>query len=85
MTIEQLRQYHQARPFRRFVLHIADGSTVRVDHPEFLAHTPMGRTVLVGLPDESSRVIDILMITQIEVPPQNGRRQGRRPAGGQAR
>ncbi len=79
MTIEQLRNYHQAKPFRPFILHVADGTTVRVEHPEFLAHTPAGRTVFVGLPDDSSRMIDILMITQIEYPATDGHRAKRRP------
>lgn len=69
MTIEQLRKYSRAEPFHPFVLHVADGSTVPVRHPEVIAQTPSGRTVWVGLPDESSRIIDILMITQIELLP----------------
>jgi hypothetical protein len=40
MTIEQLRQMHQARPFRPFRVHMADGRHLDVAHPEFLAHTP---------------------------------------------
>ena len=43
MTIEQLRQMHQARPFAPFRVHMADGRHLDVDHPEFLAQTPAGR------------------------------------------
>lgn len=37
-----------------------------MDHPEFLAYTG-GRTVFVGMPDDSFHVLDVLMITGIEV------------------
>ncbi len=66
MTIEQLRQMHQARPFRPFRVHMADGRHVNVDHPEFLAHTPAGRTIMVARPDESFEVIDLLLVTSLE-------------------
>ncbi|MEE9295950.1 MAG: hypothetical protein V3W34_13440 [Phycisphaerae bacterium] len=73
MTIEQLRQMHHARPFRPFRVHMADGRHLDVDHPEFLAHTPAGRTIMVARPDESFEVIDLLLVTSLE--PINGERQ----------
>jgi hypothetical protein len=36
-TIEKLKLPHTARAFRPFDLHLADGSKVRVPHPEALA------------------------------------------------
>jgi hypothetical protein len=61
MTIEQLRQFHQARPFRPFRIHLADSRHLDVEHPEFLAHTPSGRTVMVAKADETFEVIDLLL------------------------
>ena len=66
MTIEQLRQMHQARPFRPFRVHMADGRHLDVQHPEFLAHTPAGRTVMIAQPDERFEVIDLLLVTSLE-------------------
>ena len=66
MTIEQLRQMQQARPFRPFRVHMADGRHLDVVHPEFLAHTPTGRTVMIARPDESFEVIDLLLVTSLE-------------------
>ena len=71
MTIEQLRQMHQARPFQPFRVHMADGRHLDVVHPEFLAHTPNGRTVMIARPDESFEVLDLLRVTSLE--PINGR------------
>src|SRR5262245_10035992 len=43
MTLDQIRAAHFARPFRPFFLHLADGRTLHVPHPEFLAYSPAGR------------------------------------------
>ena len=75
MTIEQLRQMHQARPFRPFRVHMADGRHLDVEHPEFLAHSPGGRTIMIAKPDESFEVLDLLLVTSLESI--NGRQAGR--------
>ena len=67
MTIEQLRQAHQAQPFRPFTIHTADGRAVLVPHSEFLARSPSGRTVIVYHVDESFSIIDLLLVTELEV------------------
>ena len=77
MTIEQLRRMHQARPFSPFRVHMADGRHLDVSHPEFLAHTPTGRTIMIARPDESFEVIDLLLVTSLE--PINGKPRSRRP------
>lgn len=63
MTIEALKRMMTAKPFEAFVLYVADGRQVPVQHPENIAITPQGRTVLVGLPDESFEIIDLLLVT----------------------
>ena len=73
MTIEQLRQMHQARPFSPFRVHMADGRHLDVSHPEFLAHTPTGCTIMIARPDESFEVLDLLLVTSLE--PINGKPQ----------
>lgn len=67
MTIERLRAVHQARPFRPFVLHMADGKKIRVNHPEIMSVSPSGRTIIVNLADDSFHHIDLLMVVRIEV------------------
>jgi hypothetical protein len=69
MTIEPLRSAYNAQPFRPFVMHLADGCQVAVHHPEFLAAAPSGRTVMVYQPDDSSNVIDLLLVTDLEFKP----------------
>lgn len=74
MTVDQLRKLHEARPFQPMRLHLADGRSILVDHPELLAYSG-GRTVLVAQPDDSFHVLDILMITGIEISNGKGSRR----------
>jgi hypothetical protein len=67
MTIEQLRNLHQARPFQAFTIHLADGRHLTVQHQEFLLPSPSGRTVILFQPDDSFNVIDLLLVTDLEV------------------
>ena len=78
MTIERLRELYQARPFRSFVLHLADGRNVVVKSPEFMSFSPAGRTIVVHEPDDSLRIIDLLLVTEAVVPG-NGDTQRRPP------
>ena len=76
MTIEKLRELHHAQPFRPFVIHLANGRSHTVQHPEFLASSPSGRTVVVFEPDDSMHIIDLLLVTELEIKA-NGRTKRR--------
>jgi hypothetical protein len=67
MTIEQLRTARQARPFRAFTIHKADGRALHVPHSEFLSHSATGRTVVVHQADESFSIVDLLLVNEIQV------------------
>jgi tRNA1(Val) A37 N6-methylase TrmN6 len=67
MTVEQLRTLLHAQPFRPFVIHLADGREVEVLHQEFAIIAPQGRTAIVYRPDESFEIIDIMLVTSLEV------------------
>jgi len=59
MTIEQLKKAYSAQPFRPFDVHLADGRRIEVPHPEFLAMSPTGRTVIIVRPDDDYHVGEI--------------------------
>ncbi len=67
MAIEQLREAYRARPFRAFTLEFADGQKVRVPHPEFIGFSRSGRTVFVANDDDAVKIIDLLLVTAIQV------------------
>lgn len=82
MVSERLRAVHQAQPFLPFTLHMSDGRSLKVTHPELLAVAPTGRYAVLILPDESTHFIDILLITDIELKVPKGRNdKWRRKAG----
>lgn len=71
MTVEQLANVHHAQPFRPFTIHMGDGRSFYVKHPDFLSRSETGRTVIVHGPDDSFSVLDLLLATELEVHPQS--------------
>lgn len=67
MTIENLRRLYQARPFRPFAIHAADGRVFPVPHAEFLAYDPEGRTIVALRSDGTFSILDLSLITELEV------------------
>ncbi len=67
MTIEQMRAAYDAQPFRPFVIHLADGRAVPVNHREFIMAAPSGRTVVVCQPDDTFIIIDLPIVTALEI------------------
>ncbi len=78
MTIERFKEFCDSQPFRPFVIHLADGRAVPVHHPDFIATSPSGRTVGVFQPDDTFNMIDLLLVTDLEIVSRNGRRRRRR-------
>ena len=74
MQHESLDALHQARPFRPFTLHMADGRSVHVAHPELLARGD--RTIVVfEQPGNQMRIVDLTLVTELAV---NGARTAKR-------
>lgn len=67
MTIEKLREVVRHQPFRPFQINLADGRSIRVPHGEFLAMSPSGRTVIVYQADDSFEIVELLLVTTLEV------------------
>ena len=78
MTIEKFRELLHVQPFQPFTIHLADGREVPVLHREFIMPTPSGRTVVVCQPDDTLNIIDLLLVTDLEVKPPNGSASKRR-------
>ncbi len=61
-------------------MRLTDGRRLFVHHPEFLARSPSGRTVMLYSLDESAETIDLLHVVSISAA--NGKRK---PRGGNGR
>jgi len=71
MTTEQFRTTLHLQPFKPFTIRMADGRAFEVAHPDFVALSPTGRTVIVFQPDDSYSVLDLLLMSELQV--SNGR------------
>jgi hypothetical protein len=73
MTIAELRNLCAAQPFRPFVIHLADGRKVPVQHPEVLSAAPGGRAITVHQPDDTMDIVDLISVTDLEMKSPNRR------------
>ena len=69
MHIDELKKSLRAEPFRPLRIHMADGRSFDVPHPEFLAIPPDGRrTAVLFFPGEDGlEILDATMISSVRV------------------
>lgn len=67
MTTDQIRNALRAQPFRPFRLHLADGRSFEIRHAEFMALSPGGRIVIVFAQADACEIIDLLLVTSLEI------------------
>jgi len=67
MTAQQFREVREANPFRPFTIHLADGQSIIARHRNFVSQSPTGRTIILYGTDESFSLVDLYLITRIEV------------------
>lgn len=72
MNIEKVREILHTQPFRPFRIHLADGGRIAVQHEDFVALDPIGREMIVFLPDGSHQIVDMMSVTRLEVKARNG-------------
>jgi hypothetical protein len=65
---------------------MADGRQFQIPHPDFLSMSPAGRTVVIYHPDDSASIVDLLLMTELELSPPategrkgSGRKKGTPP------
>jgi hypothetical protein len=80
MTTDELSKLHRTRPFRPFSLRLGDGQVLPVLHPEMLSYAPRSRTAVVYRPNGSFEIVDLLLVTGLDVHAAgtNGRKRGRK-------
>jgi hypothetical protein len=65
MTIESLDRAYRANPFKPFSLRLADGRSLRVPHPEFIAFNPKGRIAIVVDEQDGAEHVDLLLVVSL--------------------
>ena len=72
MTSEQFRATLRQQPFRPFTIRMADDRAFEVAHSDFIAQSQSGRTVIVFNSDETYSVLDLLLMSELQVSASNG-------------
>jgi membrane protease subunit (stomatin/prohibitin family) len=78
MKIEEIRKLLHTQPFRPFLIHVADGGRIPVKHEDFAALAPTGRVMLVYQPDGDYQVVDMMLVTRLQVKTGNGAKKARK-------
>lgn len=78
MKIDEARKLLHAQPFRPFLIHVADGGRIPVKHEDFVALAPTGREMIVYLSTGNYQIVDVMLVTRLEVSAKNGARRSHR-------
>ncbi len=65
MTVQQIRRYLYAAPFRPFAGYLADGRICSVMHPDLLLLSPSGRTADIYSDLHAFETVDCLLIVNL--------------------
>jgi hypothetical protein len=69
MTMDDLRSVVHKAPFQPFTIHLADANQLHVPNPDFIALAGGGASAVVtAVQGNGHNVVDISLITRIEVP-----------------
>jgi hypothetical protein len=69
MTVEQLKNVLHAQAFRPFTIHMGDGRMFPVKHQDSVSHSPTGRTLIIYGNDDNFSILNLLLVTELEVHP----------------
>jgi len=78
MTVDELREVHQARPFSPFTLELVDGQKIRIRHPELLMFSKTRRAIAVASDTGGFKIIDVFLIQSIDLGDGKAVRKSRR-------
>jgi hypothetical protein len=69
-SVAQIREVMHAQPFRPFTVHLVDGRTYAVPHPDFIAvSTSLRNRDLTVHDDDGVHLIDLALVVEIHPSP----------------
>lgn len=73
MTIKQLREHLDMRPFIPIVVRTVSGARHSVRHPDYLFIPPVGDSILIVEPDGTMHHLGMSHVEAVETRPKAGR------------
>ena len=67
MTKDEIRERISTRPFKPFKVRLADGLEIDVPSGDHVHLHPTGRTLFVHLDRGGTKIIDVALVTALEV------------------
>ena len=68
MTTEELRATLHKAPFEPFTIHLADGNSIYVPHPDFAALRGLAAAIVTFADSNAYAIVDLSLVTHLEVP-----------------
>lgn len=78
MNAEEIKELYGAQPFEPFEIVLTNGTTVRIDHPEFMAFSPDSRTIHAWAPTGGGKRIDLKLVVALNELPARSKRKSRK-------
>ncbi len=72
MTTEQFQATLHQVPFQPFTIRMADGRAFEVSQRDFVSRSPSGSTAIVHHDKENYSVLDLLLMSELEIESPNG-------------
>ena len=69
MIYDDFQSAQHAVPFVPYSIHLPDGRKLRVDHPDFVAISPVGRSALVYDPNGRWHNVDFRLVSDLSFVP----------------
>ena len=66
MHAESIKELLHTAPFAPFHVHVADGKSYLIDHPDLVWFTQGGRTMFVATGGERFAMVDTMLISRAE-------------------
>ena len=67
MTTEVIKTAILTRPFRPFIVRLANGLQIQIANQEHIALHPDGKTFIIFEPSGGYRIVDIPLVTDLSV------------------
>lgn len=67
MTVDEIRKFSKAEPFRPFAIHLMDGRRIQVPRHDYIMAPSGADMIVVCMPDDTFDFIDVARVTDLKL------------------